>query len=75
MSKNSLNNLLFIVSLSIIGIVAIDFINCNFKLPFSILGNQESVVSEVCKNSEKNSYDTLIILLNTIIALKTRMED
>lgn len=61
--------------MSIIGIVAIDFINCNFKLPFSILGDQEKVVSEVCKDSEKNSYDTLIILLNTVIALKTRMED
>lgn len=61
--------------MSIIGIVAIDFINCNFKLPFSILGGQEKVVSEVCKDSEKNSYDTLIILLNTVIALKTRMED
>lgn len=74
-TKSNLNRLLFIISMSIISIVAIDFINCNFNLPFSILSNQKENITEVCKDSEKNSYDTLVILLNTVIALKTRIDD
>lgn len=73
--KSKLTQLLYIICISIISIVAIDFINCNFSLPFSILPNQKNELTQVCKDSEKNSYDTLIILLNTIIALKTKMDD
>lgn len=73
--KSKLTQLLFIICVSIISIVAIDFINCNFSLPFSILNKQKEELTQVCKDSETSSYNTLIILLNTIIALKTKMDD
>lgn len=74
-TKSKLTQLLFIICVSIISIVAIDFINCNFSLPFSILNKQKEELTQVCKDSETSSYNTLIILLNTIIALKTKMDD
>jgi hypothetical protein len=73
--KSKLTQLLFIICISIISIVAIDFINCNFSLPFSILNKQKEELTQVCKDSETSSYNTLIILLNTIIALKTKIDD
>ena len=74
-TKSKLTQLLFIICISIISIVAIDFINCNFSLPFSILNKQKEELTQVCKDSETSSYNTLIILLNTIIALKTKIDD
>ena len=74
-SKSKLTQLLYIICISIIIIVAIDFINCNFSLPFSILNKQKEELTQVCKDSETSSYNTLIILLNTIIALKTKIDD
>lgn len=74
-TKSKLTQLLFIICVSIISIVAIDFINCNFSLPFSILNKQKEELTQVCKDSETSSYNTLIILLNTIIALKTKIDD
>lgn len=75
-----LNDLVFIICVSIIAIIGINFINCNFSLPFSfygnsLIGNIKKPLDEKCKNSDKNAYDALFVLLNTVIALKTRMDD
>jgi hypothetical protein len=78
--KKVLTNLIFILCLSIIGLTGVNFISCNFMVPGSInkaniLGNLKNPPSLDCKESEKRGYETILSLLTTIIALKTRMED
>jgi hypothetical protein len=41
----------------------------------NILGNLKNPPPLDCKESEKRGYETILSLLTTIIALKTRMED
>jgi hypothetical protein len=75
-----LNNIIFIICVSFICIIGINFINCNFSLPFSLYGNSlygniKKPLDEKCSESDKRAYDALFLLLNTVIALKTKMED
>jgi hypothetical protein len=75
-----INDLIFVICVSIICLITINFINCNFSLPFSfygnsIIGNIKKPLDDRCKDADKNAYDALIILLNTFIALKTKMDD
>jgi len=75
-----LNRLIFIVCCAIIAFVGINFIACNFMLPGSM--NQANAKGELknpppldCKESERKGYETLLTILTTVIALRTKVED
>ena len=75
-----LNKLIFIVCCSIIGFVGVNFVACNFMVPGTI--NKANVRGELknpppldCKESERRGYETLLTILTTVIALRTRVED
>jgi hypothetical protein len=75
-----LNKLILTVCVATIGFVGLNFIACNFMLPGSI--NKANVKGELknpppldCKESERRGYETLLTILTTVIALRTRMED
>ncbi len=79
-NKNILSKLIFFVCISIIIFVGLNFISCNFLIPGSI--NNANVMGILknpppldCKESERRGYETLITILTTVIALKTRLED
>jgi len=75
-----LNRLIFIVCCSIIGFVGLNFFACNFMVPGTInranvLGGLKNPPPLDCKESERRGYETLLTILTTVIALRTRMED
>jgi lipopolysaccharide export LptBFGC system permease protein LptF len=78
--KLNLSKLIFIICISAVGFVGLNFIACNFMLPGSI--NQANVKGELknpppldCKESERRGYETLLAILTTVIALRTKVED
>ena len=78
--KKVITNLIFIICVSIISFIGINFLSCNFLIPGSInranvLGNLVNTPPLDCKESERRGYETLMMLLTTVIALKTKMED
>lgn len=75
-----LNKLIFIICCSVIVFVGVNFFSCNFMLPGSI--NRANVRGDLknpppldCKESERRGYETLLTILTTVIALRTRVED
>jgi hypothetical protein len=73
-----LNNLIYIIVISVICFIGLNFINCNFTLPFSLYGNSlsnsgKNLLNVNCSDSDKKAYDALFVLLNTVIALKTKL--
>ena len=75
-----LNKLIFILCCSIIGFVGLNFISCNFMIPGSIiradtLGGLKNPPPLDCKESERRGYETLLSILTTVIALRTKIED
>jgi len=75
-----LNKLIFIVCCSIIAFVGINFISCNFMVPGTInsanvLGGLKNPPPLDCRESERRGYETLLAILTTVIALRTRVED
>lgn len=75
----SLSKLIFIVCFSIVGLVFFNIINCTFMIPGTFqksytLGNVKNAPSIECKDIEKKGYETLIALLTTVIALKTKLD-
>ena len=75
-----LNKLIFIVCCSIIGFVGVNFIACNFMVPGTIsranvLGGLKNPPPLDCKESERRGYETLLTILTTVIALRTKIED
>ena len=75
-----LNKLIFVICCSVIGFVGINFVSCNFMIPGTI--NKANVKGELknpppldCKESERRGYETLLTILTTVIALRTRVED
>jgi len=75
-----LNKLIFIICCSVIGFVGINFIACNFMVPGTIsranvLGGLKNPPPLDCKESERRGYETLLTILTTVIALRTRVED
>jgi len=75
-----LNRLIFIVCCAIVAFVGINFISCNFMIPGTL--NNANAKGELknpppleCKESERRGYETLITLLTTVIALRTKMEE
>lgn len=81
-TKNNINSikLIYIICLSIITFIGINFISCNFMIPGSInrsnvLGGLKNPPPLDCKESERRGYDALLSILTTVIALKTRIEE
>ena len=75
-----LNRLIFIICCSVISFVGLNFVVCNFMIPNSIisanvLGGLKNPPPLDCKESERRGYETLLAILTTIIALKTRVDD
>ena len=75
-----LNKLIFIICCSIIGFVGVNFVACNFMVPGTInnanvLGGLKNPPPLDCKESERRGYETLLTILTTVIALRTRLED
>ena len=75
-----LNKLIFIICCSVITFVGVNFISCNFMLPGSM--NQANANGKLknpppldCKESERRGYETLLTILTTVIALRTRVEE
>jgi hypothetical protein len=75
-----LNKLIFIICCSVVGFVGMNFVACNFMLPGSM--NEANAKGELenpppldCKESERRGYETLLTILTTVIALRTRVED
>jgi hypothetical protein len=75
-----LNKLIFVICCSVIGFVGINFVSCNFMVPGTI--NKANVKGELknpppldCRESERRGYETLLTILTTVIALRTRVED
>jgi hypothetical protein len=75
-----LNKLIFLICCSIVGFVGINFVACNFMVPGTI--NKANVEGELknpppldCKESERRGYETLLTILTTVIALRTKVED
>ena len=78
--KSYLNKLIYIVACSSIGLVGLSVITCSFMIPGSInranvLGGLKNPPPLDCKESERRGYETLLAILTTVIALKTRMDD
>jgi hypothetical protein len=75
-----LDRLLVAIVISTIGYVGITFINCNFMVPGSIqranaLGGLKNPPPLDCEQSQRRGYETLFMLLSTLIALKTKISD
>lgn len=75
-----LTKLIFITCASIIVFVGINFAACNFVLPGSINkrnleGNLKNTPQLDCTESERRGYETLLTILTTVIALKTRLDE
>jgi len=74
-----LNKLIFVICVSIISFVGLNFVACNFMIPgttnhANLLGGLKNPPPTDCKESERRGFETLITLMTTIIALKTRLE-
>ena len=75
-----LNKLIFIICCAVIVFVGVNFVACNFMVPGTI--NKANVKGELknpppldCKESERRGYETLLTILTTVIALRTKLED
>jgi hypothetical protein len=78
--KKIITNLIFIICVSIISFIGINFFSCNFLIPGSInranvLGGLVNKPQLNCEESERRGYETLMMLLTTVIALKTKMDE
>lgn len=78
--KKILANLIYIICISIICFVGINFISCHFLIPGSInraniMGGLKNPPAIDCRESERRGYEVLLTVLTTIIALKTKLED
>ena len=75
-----LNKLIFVICVSIISFVGLNFVACNFMIPgttnhANLLGGLKNPPPTDCKESERRGYEVLLTVLTTVIALKTKMED
>ena len=75
-----LNKLIFIICCSVITFVGLNFAACNFMVPGTIsranvLGGLKNPPPLDCKESERRGYETLLAILTTVIALRTKVED
>ena len=78
--KLNRTKLIVVVCFSAVGFVGVNFIACNFMIPGSIisanvLGGLKNPPPLDCKESERRGYETLLTILTTVIALRTKVED
>jgi len=74
-----LNKLIISVCVVTMGFVGLNFVACNFMLPGSIVkadaeGELKNPAPLDCKESERRGYETLLTILTTVIALRTKIE-
>jgi len=75
-----LNKLIFVICCSVIGFVGLNFVSCNFMIPGTInhanlLGGLKNPPPSDCNESQRRGYETLLTILTTVIALRTKVED
>jgi hypothetical protein len=75
-----LNKLIFIICCSVITFVGMNFIACNFMIPGTInhanlLGGLKNPPPSDCNESQRRGYETLLTILTTVIALRTKLDD
>ena len=75
-----LNKLIFVICVSIISFVGLNFVACNFMIPgttnhANLLGGLKNPPPTDCKESERRGFETLLTILTTVIALRTKVED
>ena len=75
-----LNRLIFVICCAIIGFVGINFVSCNFMIPgtlnsANVKGTLKNPPPLDCKESERRGYETLLAILTTVIALRTKVEE
>ena len=75
-----LNKLIFIICCAVIVFVGLNFVACNFMVPGTIsranvLGGLKNPPPLDCKESERRGYETLLTILTTVIALRTKIEE
>ena len=75
-----LNKLIFIICCAIITFVGLNFVACNFMVPGTIsranvLGGLKNPPPLDCKESERRGFETLLTILTTVIALRTKVEE
>ena len=75
-----LNKLIFVICCAVIVFVGVNFVSCNFMLPGTI--NSANVKGDLknpppldSKESERRGYETLLTILTTVIALRTKVEE
>ena len=75
-----LSKLIFVICCSVIAFTGINFIACNFMIPGTItyanvLGGLKNPPPSDCNESQRRGYETLLTILTTVIALRTKLED
>ena len=75
-----LNKLIFVICVSIISFVGLNFVACNFMIPgttnhANLLGGLKNPPPTDCKESERRGFETLLTILTTVIALRTKIEE
>jgi hypothetical protein len=75
-----LSKLIFVICCSVITFVGVNFITCNFMIPGTItyanlLGGLKNPPPSDCNESQRRGYETLLTILTTVIALRTKLDD
>jgi hypothetical protein len=75
-----LSKLIFVICCSVITFVGMNFITCNFMIPGTIthanlLGGLKNPPPSDCNESQRRGYETLLTILTTVIALRTKLDD
>ena len=75
-----LSKLIFVICCSVITFVGVNFIACNFMIPGTItyanlLGGLKNPPPSDCNESQRRGYETLLTILTTVIALRTKLDD
>ncbi len=78
--KNGVDRAISAVCYSVIILVAINFISCNFMIPGSLnravsLGTLKVQPSLSCKESLDRGYNALFTVLTALLGLKAKLDD
>lgn len=71
-----LAKLIYIVCISIIIFVGIDFSICQFRIPGTRVDKKSNIENIIdCQETKRRGNEVLLSVLTTLIALKTKMSD
>ena len=78
--KNGVDRAISAICYSVILLVAINFISCNFMIPGSInraisIGTIKNQPSLSCKESLDRGYNALFTVLTALLGLKAKLDD